>query len=696
MHRGATRLVARIIQAGGVSIVLLSVLLDVLWSKSSPGFGLQQLILLVAGSAVVVAGMWITPDGRSRVQTAGRALFGGPTRLPPRQILLLALLFGMAAGLAETAILFGEKLLTGRMLWMGEEAAWILPLVDSAVLTVVALFIVALGVVVPQLRSVHVVGFLFSLLCVDVIVDRFTLGERLDGLSRGVFVIGASVVVTRWLRERHETTSPVRLKWVGALAGIVLLLGAGFAIGRMVRERVVLSRLVDAAGGAPNILFVIWDTVRATNLSLYGYERPTSPRLEELARGATTFDLAIASASWTLPSHASMFTGRDPDRLNANWLDPLDDAHPTLASVLADHGWATAGFSANLSYVTREAGLARGFAHFADYHTSPRRMVSMARMTRRNLERVGLLTGRKAATIGLKSGAQITGQVLDWLDGRPVERPFFVFANYMDAHDPYNSPPPYRTMYGDEPDIFNLRWDAFLSSATSPIEPQVAAYDACITFLDDQLRALLDGMQGRGLLDNTIIVVASDHGEHFGEHGFMRHGGTLYLPVLHVPLVIRAPGVPEGLRVAREVTLRDLPATLLDLAGVDAGDRIGGASLRAVWEDTTRNRDWLYSEVRQGVRHPPELPNSEGNIHSLIRRGYHFIRRTDNGLEELYDYRSDPGENLNLVEAGAADSILRVARRVLQQRLASLARDGDRAQTAASRDALPSAGVRTR
>jgi arylsulfatase A-like enzyme len=363
-----------------------------------------------------------------------------------------------------------------------------------------------------------------------------------------------------------------------------------------------------------------------------------------------------------------MFTGRYPDRLNATWQEPLDGTYPTLAEVLAEHGWATAGFSANMAYVTRESGLARGFTHFEDYPITPGRMVFVAHMALRSLVRLNLLSDRGTATIGLKRGSKITDGVLGWLEDRPRDRPFFVFANYMDAHDPYDATGRFKEMYGPEPETFESSWIGFRERRLARVQAQLDSYDACITYLDDQLGTLLDAMERDGLLENTIIVITSDHGEHFGENGFMRHGTTLYLPAIHVPLVIRAPGTPAGARIDQQVTTRDLPATILDLAGV-SDERIVGTSMRDIWNGGG-DPGLLFSEVRQGIRIPQGMPTSNGDLYSIIDGRYHYIRRTDNDGEELYDHVADGGETIDLATTDGADATLEMMRAALRRHLA--------------------------
>jgi arylsulfatase A-like enzyme len=539
---------------------------------------------------------------------------------------------------------------------------------DSLVLLIVGAAFVIVGIVVPAVRSVYLVVFTFSMLCANALLSRLTLAERMEDYALTVLVLGLSVVMTRRLAERRPAARTL-LRGAGLAAVVVLVLGLSGSGLRVVAERRALGRLGEATAGAPNVLFVIWDTVRARNLSLYGYERPTTERLKSFAESAVTFDFAVSTASWTLPSHGSMFTGRYPDRLNATWQLPLDGTYPTLAEVLSEHGWATAGFSANMAYVTRESGLARGFIHFEDYHITPGRMVFVTHMAMRALRRLGLLSDRETATIGLKRGWKITRGVLNWLEDRPRDRPFFVFANYMDAHDPYDAPGRFKAMYGPEPENFQSSWIGFREAKTARVQAQLDSYDACITYIDDQLGILLDSMEREGLLENTIVVIASDHGEHFGENGFMRHGTTLYLPSIHVPLIIRAPGTPAGVRVSESVTTRDVPATILDLAGL-TDDRIAGESIRPVWEGNEKT-SLVFSEVRQGVRIAPGMPTSNGDLHSIIDDRYHYIRRTDNGGEELYDYLADYAESLNLAPAGTADTVLAIMRDDLRRHLSN-------------------------
>ena len=188
------------------------------------------------------------------------------------------------------------------------------------------------------------------------------------------------------------------------------------------------------APDSPNVLLIVMDTVRAQNLSLYGYARQTTPRLEQFAKTGARFDRAIATAPWTLPSHASMFTGRVAREMSADFRAPLDDMYPTLAETLGAQGYLTAGFVANTYYCNAENGLSRGFDHYEDYQLSLSEFAISASLSRAILNRDAV---RRLINyhdvIGRKTAPDINRAFLSWLE-RQSERPFFAFLNYLEAH----------------------------------------------------------------------------------------------------------------------------------------------------------------------------------------------------------------------------------------------------------------------
>ena len=241
------------------------------------------------------------------------------------------------------------------------------------------------------------------------------------------------------------------------LAGLLGLLGvlAALSSGRQaIREHLAVAGLPPPPAGARNVVLIVWDTVRAYNLSLYGYPRNTTPNLARWARKGVRYNLALAPAPWTYPSHSCFFTGQWPFQLNSQWKFTLDTPDPTLAEYLASRGYQTAGFAANTNCCNYETGLDRGFAHFEDYPLTPRSL--LGRTVPGNWILMNILYRghyHDMKWIGLQSrGARgINEAFLDWLRRRRPDRPFFAFLNYFDAHEPYIPPPGYEGRFGIRP-----------------------------------------------------------------------------------------------------------------------------------------------------------------------------------------------------------------------------------------------------
>jgi arylsulfatase A-like enzyme len=447
-------------------------------------------------------------------------------------------------------------------------------------------------------------------------------------------------------------------------------------------ERRELASLPAAAAGRPNILLLVLDTVRAWSMGLYGYRRPTTPKLQEWAASGTLFQRALAPAPWTTLTHAVMFTGHYPTELSVSWRTPYDGEYPTLAQVLRDAGYATAGFAGNYLNVGRGTGLAPGFAHYEDYPLQPipllRSTTLLGRLFRS--DQVKAMVGRRRTVPGLV-GSDVNRRFLHWLDGHG-ERPWFAFLNYFDAHGPYLPPEPFETMYMGKPDpVVDRYWQNMQRAYGPPPAPlrdlaeELDAYDGAITYLDQQVDSLLNALGGRGALGNTIVVVTSDHGELFGEHGVIGHGNNLFLPVLHVPLLIIAPGrVPTKAQIPSLASLRDLPATLLQLAGVP-NPGLPGHSMVALWSAGGATvSDTLFASVDYNWLIPkwPSSPVLRGPMRTVVLDSLQYIRNGD-GLEELYHLGHDSWEIRNLIGApeyqsdllryrAALDALLRTAR----------------------------------
>jgi arylsulfatase A-like enzyme len=433
------------------------------------------------------------------------------------------------------------------------------------------------------------------------------------------------------------------------LAVVTLMIAMPMAVWPMVQEQRSERRLAAAAPGAPNVLILLWDTVRSASLDLYGHPRPTSPNLTELARGGVTFDRVVAPSSYTLPSHASLFTGRWPHELSATWRVPLDGAEPTLGEVLAGAGYRTGAFSANRIFVTREWGLGRGFAHFEEHR------LGLAQVARSSALLRLVVTSAPVRRLfdfhdhlARVSAADNNRALVRWLE-RDRQRPYFAFVNYFEAHAPFLPPDTLATRFG---------W--YTADATpqerrkartlAQLEPEelgpVAgpamerAYEASIAGLDGAVGALMRDLRARGLLNNTIVVLTADHGEEFAEHGLYNHGNSLYFRSLHVPLVMLFPGViPASRRVGEVVSLRDVAATIVDLAGVPG--RLPGESLRATWDSSSAR---AAGPVLSELRHDPRLPTwaraATGDMMSIVDSSIQVIRYGD-GSVEAFDLSTD-------------------------------------------------------
>lgn len=565
------------------------------------------------------------------------------------RLLLTATFFALAAGAGEAAIAGFNILVRHYLTWVSHDVAWMSPLaylilfLPTAVVLRIGLRI-ARRPVSPG-ASAGVFAFLgtFSLLLPY---------EQLSRWAALALSIGVAVQLAGIARRNAERWHAWMRTGTIALGVLVSVTGLGVRLWRATAEHLALGGLPAAASGAPNVLFIVLDTERASNLSLYGYGRATTPELARRAREGVLFERALSSAPWTLPSHASMMTGRTAGSLGAGWRTPLSRAPETLADAMSARGYRTAAFVANFLYTSYESGLARGFAHFDDYPFSLRLILLHASLVRTSFathlyedhSRQGIGSAVRAFNLGVgnvpadvvRPANSVTDAFLQWQAGNEG-RPFFAFLNYFDAHGPYRSPQPWASRFG----------------GAHP--KKLDHYDNSIAWLDHELGRLLDSLEHRTVLDRTIVVITSDHGEQFGEHRLSGHANSLYLPLLHVPLVIRYPArVPAGRRVGAIVPTRDIAATVLDLAGGRGGVALPGRSLAQYWNDSLAPvvPSPVLAEVAMGINVDSLFPNSRGPMRAIVDDRLHYILNGW-GREELYAYREDSLEARNLIATPA-------------------------------------------
>ena len=469
-----------------------------------------------------------------------------------------------------------------------------------------------------------------------------------------VFAYALLLVHLTWSRAARlfdlETPWPLAIWGKGmATMAALLLLGIGlYQIGRSTGLSAVEAR--PAARG-PNIVLITLDTVRADHLSSYGYSRPTTPHLDNLARRGVLFENVIAPSPWTLATHASLFTGLLPHQHGADWTIPLEPGPRTLAEVLKSQGYETAGFTANLYYGQGGWGMGRGFEVYEDDSFTLRNNLSvtlagltLAQPVYQHLVRYDLLSRRDAR--------DLNREVFRWFHHRST-RPFFLFINYFDAHDPYWAPPPYDKRFGtiSEDAIRHMNSIDGMQAEDSLEADERAAfingYDNSLAFLDDQVAKLMGVLSASPDWPNTIVIITSDHGEAFGEHGAYGHGWNVYREVLQVPLIIFGPGIPAGLRIQHLARLHEIFPTILDLA---LGERppFRRTSLRRFW--TAGFQPDAFDEVAISELipnlHGPEL---KARI-TLTTREWQYVQDSKGG-DELYRWTVDPEEKTNLVDS---------------------------------------------
>jgi arylsulfatase A-like enzyme len=619
----------------------------------------------------------------------------------PLDVFVLSSWCGLAGGCLEVLTrIICKHAASHQMYAMSRHFVWMAPLCNLLLFSAFGLLLALATKLWPRRGgwiSSRLVGFAASLPALLWISPRLYLWASAI-LASGISARLGAIVERRpdEVRRRLALTVPVLLGI--ALASASVLLG-----GDHVKAWREASRPLPP-GDPPNVLLIVLDTVRADHLSLYGYRRPTSPALQRLAERAIRFDEARATAPWTLPSHASLFTGRWPHEMDLDWQTPMGAEFPTLAEYLGSRGFATAGFVANVHYCSHEFGLDRGFTHYEDYvlgTLGPLRTCLMGDLSLKAVAYVGrmlsaalpgsrLLPGRHstfwrdlAVEPPKRYAPSINRAFLDWLSRRnEPARPFFAFLNYFDAHTHYLLPEgtPYR--FGQPPrteaDVQALADWATLDKLHLPRYYKTLAedcYDSCLAYLDEQLGELFGELKRRRVLDRTVVIVTADHGEGLGEHDLFFHGESLYRTEIHVPLLIAPPGQVRPAVVGETASLRDLPATIADLTGQATGAPFPGRSLAGLWRDPRpggRGAD-CEGAISELVRPNPQDPNQgrspahRGSLTALAEGDYVYIRNDGDGSEELFDERRDPQESDNRARFESARAIKERLRARLEQ-----------------------------
>jgi len=415
---------------------------------------------------------------------------------------------------------------------------------------------------------------------------------RIGGAAAGLAVF-AAVVVTPYVRRLFL-----------ALLLPVLLLGC----------------TSPAEMPRPNVVLISIDTLRPDHLGAYGYARATSPSIDALAAGGVLFENALSPSSWTLPAHASLLSGVSPYRHGAVAATArIRDDVPLLAELLRAHGYHTAAF-VNAPFVSRTYGFARGFERFEQRFERKRR-----------------------------DTAERHQQVLDGVAA--LEPPFFLFVHYMDVHSPFRPPREFNRFAKDrhsvavlkdlgQGSIFTLQRGiraGRLEISAEAVQRFEDLYDDEILAMDAKIGELVTVLRAR--FQNAIVILTSDHGEEFLEHGSIGHGDTLYEEVLRVPLIVAGPGVVQGARAPELVSLLDIVPTVLEWLGAPRPAGLEGRSLAPMLAERAGNarRDVMLALHTGAHDGSVALRGMRDEARKLIRDDY--AKRT-----EFYDLASDPAE----------------------------------------------------
>ncbi|MFT4622303.1 MAG: arylsulfatase A-like enzyme [Myxococcota bacterium] len=414
----------------------------------------------------------------------------------------------------------------------------------------------------------------------------------------------------------------------------------------------------------PNVLVVLWDTVRADRMSLYGHSRPTTPALDALAAEARVWEHAVSPGMWTVPVHASLFTGLHPAThgASAKWIW-LNGHHDTLAERLGEAGYSTWAGSSN-PYLSPSTNLLQGFGTvqlawdgpLADATAAATRAKLIAEDRSVSVAPGWAASGRKGwpehLTVHKDGSPVLVDSLLEWVD--QTDGPWFAYVNLLEAHHPrlpsmasrnaVLTPAEVTAGLSTDGSLFRLMsaMEGVVEVSEGDREAIAGVYDATLRDLDTATAALVAGLRDRGLLDDTLLVITSDHGEHLGEHERWDHRWSVYEPLVHVPLLVRHPSIPAG-RVADTTSTLDLFGTILDTAGAPLPP------------GTRRLTDPPAEHVHTSLAQPtPRLPSVReawpdllarwGERYHAVYEGNWKLLRVSNGHHELYNLETDPGE----------------------------------------------------
>ncbi len=480
-------------------------------------------------------------------------------------------------------------------------------------------------------------------------------------LGCALVAAGLSALLAWGLRKLVQRKPFDLLPRASTAVAILALLGIGLAgnlaLGTSGPRRAAAPSAESDDEARGNVLFIVVDTLRADHLPLYGYPHDLTPNLDRFAKDAIRFDQAFTNSSWTRPSFASILTGRLPSSHGVMAKsDALPDAVTTLPEALKQAGYTTAGYATNFN-VAPYFNFHQGFDEY--FYLEPEFVLGaddasakllLMQFIRQRIEKARATQGEVLPGTAYQDAETVNAALLRWIDGGPAS-PWFLFVGYMDPHDPYFTHPYDGSGYARA---------AHQHPDPSEAEKLSALYDGEIRYWDEELGKLLDGLEERGLYDDLTIIITSDHGEEFNEHGGFWHGTTLYDEQVRVPLLVKLPQSRRGGTTVRHwVQSIDLMPTVLRLQELPVPEEVQGG-------DIFVGTDVVYAEE-----------SHEGNVLESVREldgtdEYKLITANPGnprGLQpiELYRVDLDPGEQRNLAPS-SPEQVRMATKALLQQR----------------------------
>lgn len=575
--------------------------------------------------------------------------------------LRVAIIAGLLTGLAETA-------------WIYVWPAFGAQIRPSVTVTPMGVLLVALAAIATDIPvAMCATGLVTGLLA---LLRRIGINRtaKSSGLLRAwlIYAVIGAYLVGGWtflfvISTRHMSTGKLAA-WLALIvaASLALTLPFVWATDRLLAKRrtawlppvlltIAYATLMFAAAkrypvnenetkhsianaaSAPNVLLLTLDTLRVDHLGCYGNNWIETPNLDALAKNSVVFDQAISQAPSTTPSHASIMTSRYPFDHGAENGRPMRTGLVTIADALSARGFQTVAFTSATTTRSLNSGLDQGFDNYVDS------LVPWSTLFGRDeFQHLILFHVAGALQHSQIAGEIVSRRAVDWLNRRNGA-PFFCWLHYFDPHSPYGSPPPFRGMYNER------------LSDDNEMLGERRRYAEDVSYVDHQVGVVLEALRSKGLYDDTLIIVTSDHGEAFGEqHGNVverGHGRYLYDTTQHVPLMIKPAGANEQHRVAAQVELIDLAPTILAELHIDPESSFAGKSLADHLHEASINPPDHVARSFSVARHvPTNDPNDVLFVQQLATRQppFKYITIPRLGQSELFNLADDPGERDNI------------------------------------------------